>query len=215
MSRLRTAVADRLRKRLLPPEERVVPPFPAGGLAGRGVVVRSYRAETDAAPRLVLEQSAGMNLWRTAYASPMRDEAAARSWCESQRESLAAGTLPVALAIVDGDDRYLGDIEMLPVRDQRGAVEFALGMMPEARGRSYGIEASTVLLEWLAANARFQRFEVTHVRENRAACLVTGKVGLPKEGVKRGAFPVRRETGETVWHDMCLHGVPVAEFPTL
>jgi RimJ/RimL family protein N-acetyltransferase len=215
VTRLRIAVADRLRKRLLPPDERVLPPFPAEGLVGEGVVVRAYRAETDAAPRLALEHSAGMNLWRTAFASPMRDAAAARSWCASQRASLDAGTLPVALAIVDDHGAYLGDIEMLPVRDQRGAVEFALGMAPEARGRSLGIDASTALLDWLTEKARFQRFEVTHVRENRAACLVTTKVGLPKEGVKRGAFPVRDATGEVVWHDMCLHGVPVAEFPAL
>jgi len=213
MTRLRTAVADRLRRRLLPPDERVLPPFPPQGLVGTGVVVRAYRPETDAAPRLALEHSAGMNLWRAAFASPMRDERAARNWCVSQRGSLDAGTLPVALAIVDDRGAYLGDIEMLPVRDQRGAVEFALGMVPEARGRALGIDASSVLLDWLVDNARFQRFESSHASENRAACLVSSRVGVPKEGVKRAAYPVRGDDGEVVWCDLCIHGVPVAEFP--
>jgi RimJ/RimL family protein N-acetyltransferase len=212
-SRLRTTVADRLRKRLLPPEEQVLPPFPVHGLVGEGVIVRPYR-EDDAEMRLALEHSPGMSLWRTAFASPMRNVEAARSWCRSQQASLDAGTLPVAFAIVDSAGAaYLGDLSLLPVRDQRGAVEIALGMMPAARGRSLGINASNLLLRWMADYAAFQRFETTHVSENRAACLICARVGIPKEGVKRAAFPVRDDSGEVAWHDMCLHGAPLAEFP--
>jgi RimJ/RimL family protein N-acetyltransferase len=214
LRRLRAAVAERLRRRLLPPEERVLPAFPTEGLAGTGVVVRPY-TEQDAADRLALEHSPGMELWRTAFASPMQSVEEARNWCRSQRASLLAGTLPVGFAISARDGTYLGDLELIPVRDQRGAVEIALGMMPDARGRSLGLNASNLLLRWMADHAGFQRFETTHVVANRAACLICARVGIPKEGVKRAAFPVRDAVGDVVWHDMCMHGAPVDEFPIL
>ncbi len=67
--RLRSAVAQRLRARLLPADEPVLEPFPAGGLSRGRATVRPYVAD-DAPARLALELSPGMDQWRSAYATP-------------------------------------------------------------------------------------------------------------------------------------------------
>jgi len=212
--RLRSAVGRALRRRLVPEPDPVLPPFPSEGVLGRGCMLACYRDE-DAPARLELEHSEGMLMWRSAFADPMMTPEQALSWCRSQQAQARSGRLPASYAILSRGNHappvYAGDITVRQAVGGFAAVEVSIALLPRMRGRQLAIPASYAVLHWLTAVEGLHRIEVAHSVKNRVVCVLADTVGLPREGTKRQAFPVKNANGDIEWHDACSHAGLTAE----
>ncbi|RAO39429.1 hypothetical protein PSN13_00453 [Micromonospora saelicesensis] len=120
--------------------------------------------------------------WTAQWAGRWRDETAA-SW-----------------AIVDADDRPLGQVGLRGVLLDEASAQVSYWLLPAARGGGIATEALGTLTRWSFTRAGLHRLALEHSTANAASCRVATRAGFPVEGVARGS--VRHADG---WHDMHLH----------
>ncbi|MCW2876067.1 MAG: Acetyltransferase including N-acetylase of ribosomal protein-like protein [Sphaerisporangium sp.] len=95
-----------------------------------------------------------------------------------------------SFAIADAaTDEWLGNIGVKPL-DVRGAGEIGYLLAPWARGRSVASTAARALAEWAFAQG-VHRVELVANVENIASQRVAMAAGFRREGVQRGADPLR------------------------
>lgn len=121
-------------------------------------------------------------VWTAQWAGRWRDETAA-SW-----------------AIVDADDRPLGQVGLRGVLLAEASAQLSYWLVPAARGRGIATEALRALTRWSFTRAGLHRLALDHSTANTASCRVATRADFPVEGVLRGS--VRHADG---WHDMHLH----------
>jgi RimJ/RimL family protein N-acetyltransferase len=89
---------------------------------------------------------------------------------------------------------HYGPIEM------SGAYSFGIVLVPEQRGKGYGVEAQQLLTEYLFAVYPIMRVEASTDITNRAEQRALEKAGFTREGVLRKA---QWRNGD--WHDMVVY----------
>ena len=202
----RRAAAEALRRRLGFYADVTLPEFPADGWYSEDLHLRRY-AEGDAAARLELENSRGMQLWDDDFV-PMSTRAEFDAWLRSQDRRIREKRGPYALAIESADGGpYLGDITLWRLRDRRETAEFGIALLPGARGRNTAGRAVRATLNWIFASGTIRRVEIHHAVGNDAACFTARRCGIPVEGTLHRAFSLRHEDGSSEWLDVCAHGV--------
>jgi len=87
--------------------------------------------------------------------------------------------------------------------------EIGYGVIPSERGRGYGTEAATMIVDYLFLTKDLVRIQADADRANVASQRVLEKVGFTKEGVLR---KVSFEQGE--WRDAVLYSVLRDEWGT-
>jgi RimJ/RimL family protein N-acetyltransferase len=97
------------------------------------------------------------------------------------------------------DGRKIGYVAHYLARKQH---EIGYGVIPEERGRGYGTEAATMIVDYLFLTKDLMRVQADADRENVASQRVLEKVGFTKEGVLR---KVSFEQGE--WRDAVLYSL--------
>ncbi|MEU4531960.1 GNAT family N-acetyltransferase [Micromonospora ureilytica] len=120
--------------------------------------------------------------WTAQWAGRWRDETSA-SW-----------------AIVDADDRPLGQVGLRGVLLVEASAQLSYWLLPTARGRGIATEALGALTRWSFTRVGLHRLALEHSTANAASCRVATRAGFTEEGVARGS--VRHADG---WHDMHLH----------
>lgn len=101
-------------------------------------------------------------------------------------------------------DQVVGDMSYHPVRygpnDGSLAYNFGIVLLPEHRGKGYGVEAQRLLAEYLFAVYPVKRVEattdITNIPEQRAL----EKAGFTRDGVMRQS---QWRNGD--WHDMVVY----------
>ena len=111
------------------------------------------------------------------------------------------GTLVV---VTCDNDQVVGDVDYHQVRygpiETSCAYNFGIVLMPEHRGKGYGVEAQQLLAEYLFSVYPIMRVEastdITNIAEQRAL----EKAGFTREGVLRKA---QWRNGN--WHDLVIY----------
>ena len=201
VSRLKDAVADKLRWRLGFYQRQMLPPLPAEGIStGRGARLRAYR-EADVAKYAALLDSAGAEL---AQFSSFGDQP--EVWLKEARRNAELSRSPYELAIVvDGaeGEEFAGAFFLTLVNDRPGAIEVGFLLAPTALGMGIGPRLARAVIAW-AAESGVHRVETRHDVVNTTACRAASGLGMIQEGVNIAAYPME-EDGEVVWHDVCEH----------
>lgn len=99
------------------------------------------------------------------------------------------------LAIVDDDDRLLGDVAVW-LDDAALLAMIGYTLAPESQGRGYAIEAVRAVIDWLFATRKVHRVAATLDPENVASARVLERSGFRYIGTARSAALVR-----DVWSD--------------
>jgi aminoglycoside 6'-N-acetyltransferase len=111
------------------------------------------------------------------------------------------GTLGV---VTCADDTLVGDIGYRQVRYGPGtassAYNIGIGLVPEHRGKGYGVEAQQLLADYLFAVYPIMRVEAATDSTNSAEQRALEKAGFTREGVLRKAQ--WRNGG---WHDLVVY----------
>nr|WP_158604427.1 GNAT family N-acetyltransferase [Nocardioides mangrovicus] len=122
---------------------------------------------------------------------------------------------PGTLAIVDENDRLLGDIAWRhDVPPPLRIADIGYSVHPDSRHRGVATAAIGLMVAWLTTDPpgpAQARVQLDHSVENLASCRTALAAGLEREGVRRGFLPLRDEhaVGGVRRHDVCLHGVAV------
>ncbi len=109
------------------------------------------------------------------------------------------------LVIVTCDnDQVVGDVDYHMVHygpvETSGAYNFGIVLVPEQRGKGYGVEAQQLLAEYLFSVYPIVRVEASTDITNRAEQRALEKAGFTREGVLRKA---QWRNGD--WHDMVVY----------
>ncbi|MEU8388356.1 GNAT family N-acetyltransferase [Micromonospora sp. NPDC048842] len=182
----------------------VAPALPAGSLAAQeqphlpvrpGLALRPWRDDDAPAVRVAfdcpqiqrwhvrrIDGDDEARSWTAQWAGRWRDETAA-SW-----------------AIVDADDRPLGQVGLRGVLLVEASAQLSYWLLPAVRGRGVATEALLALTRWSFTRAGLHRLALEHSTVNAASCRVATRAGFTEEGMARGS--VRHADG---WHDMHLH----------
>ncbi|WP_328654169.1 GNAT family N-acetyltransferase [Micromonospora sp. NBC_00330] len=182
----------------------VAPALPAGSLAAQeqphlpvrpGLALRPWRDDDAPTVRAAfncpqiqrwhvrrIDGDDEARAWTAQWSSRWRDETAA-SW-----------------AIVDADDRPLGQVGLRGVLLVEASAHLSYWLVPAARGRGIATEALGALTRWSFTRAGLHRLALEHSTVNTASCRVATRADFLVEGVLRGS--VRHADG---WHDMHLH----------
>ncbi|MFI6237535.1 GNAT family N-acetyltransferase [Micromonospora sp. NPDC050784] len=182
----------------------VAPALPAGSLAAQeqphlpvrpGLALRPWRDDDAPAVRAAFDCPA-IQRWHVRRIDG-DDEARAwtAQWPSRWRDETAA-----SWAIVDADDRPLGQVGLRGVLLDEASAQLSYWLLPPARGRGIATEALRTLTRWSFTRAGLHRLALEHSTANAASCRVATRAGFPAEGVLRGS--VRHADG---WHDMHLH----------
>lgn len=202
-ARVRHLVGERLRDRLGVHDDARLPPIPEAGIASSGIVLRRY-GPGDAAARLRLESSPGMDLWDADF-RPATTQAEFDAWLAELRRRYADSRGPCSVAVcTPRSTELIGDITFWRLRDRQDSAEVGIALLPEARRQRWATAATDATVGWLHGTG-FRRVEAHHVVGNDGACFVARTCGMPVEGVLRGAFLHRADDGTTQWLDACAH----------
>jgi RimJ/RimL family protein N-acetyltransferase len=115
----------------------------------------------------------------------------------------------LAVALVE-DDSVIGDVGWHPEHYGMNlvpAINFGIGLLPEARGNGYGTQAQRLLVDYLFQTTTVNRVEASTDVDNIAEQRSLEKVGLRREGVARGA---QYRNGE--YRDMATYGILRADW---
>lgn len=110
------------------------------------------------------------------------------------------------LLVMTEDGKRAGDVSYHQVRygPNSGSIAYNIGinLVPDFRGRGYGVEAQRLLAGYLFATYPIARIEaqtdVTNIPEQRALT----KAGFTREGVLRSA-----QWRDGAWHDMVVYSL--------
>lgn len=182
----------------------VAPALPSGSLAAQeqphlpvrpGLALRPWRDDDTPAVRAAFD-CPQIQRW---HVRRIDGDDEARSWTAQWprrwRDETAA-----SWAIVDADDRPLGQVGLRGVLLVEASAQVSYWLLPAARGRGIATEALGALTRWSFTRAGLHRLALEHSTANAASCRVATRSGFPVEGVLRGS--VRHADG---WHDMHLH----------
>lgn len=97
-------------------------------------------------------------------------------------------------------DVVLGQIGFRSLYLPDGLAEVSYWVMPRARRRHLGSDATRKLAEWAFYDLGLERLEIVHSTQNTASCPVALRAGFQIEGVKR-----HLQIHADGFHDMCLH----------
>jgi RimJ/RimL family protein N-acetyltransferase len=164
--------------------------YPDPPLAGAGFVLRPFRASDFASAHAASEHPTTVR-WINPLTSP--SGASAVEYFESER--LAGRMLDLVIAD-DIDDRYLGEVVLLP-RDSL-TFELAYIVAPDARGRGLATAAVRLVSAWAVRHLIAQRLQVRVDPDNDASLAVAEKAGFRREGVLRSAIVVRGSRSDAV-----------------
>lgn len=119
------------------------------------------------------------------------------SWHKRWRQRRGA-----SWAIVDRKrpDLALGQIGFRSLYLADGLAEVSCWVMPKARRRHLGTEATRMLADWAFDELGLERLEIVHSTHNPASCPVALRAGFQIEGIKR-----HLQLHLDGFHDMCLH----------
>ncbi|MEU6214207.1 GNAT family N-acetyltransferase [Streptomyces sp. NPDC047023] len=138
-------------------------------------------------------------LMRGQSAEPVASAEAARRWVEERAAQWEAGTT-FAFAVVDGDDRVLGNVSVGPV-DRRHSVGWvSYWTTGAARGRGVASRACATLADWAFREAGLFRLELGHRVNNPGSCRVAHAAGFAVEGLQRAKL-----AHDGVRYDVELH----------
>ena len=111
------------------------------------------------------------------------------------------GTLGV---VACDTDNLVGDISYRHVRYGPGtassAYNIGIGLVPEQRGKGYGVEAQQLLAEYLFSVYPIMRVEASTDSTNSAEQRALEKAGFTREGVLRKA-----QWRNGAWHDLLVY----------
>jgi|SRR5579883_891747 RimJ/RimL family protein N-acetyltransferase len=121
-----------------------------------------------------------------------------------QEDGLLSAQYGTLIVVARDGDQVVGNVSYHPVRygpnDGSLAYNFGIIILPEHRGKGYGVEAQRLLAEYLFAVYPVKRVEastdITNIPEQRAL----EKAGFTREGVLRQA---QWRNGD--WHDMVVY----------
>lgn len=105
-------------------------------------------------------------------------------------------------AIVDRKkpDIVLGQIGFRSLYLTDGLAEVSCWIMPKARQKHLGTDATRMLAAWAFDDLGLERLEIVHSTKNKASCPVALRAGFQIEGIKR-----HLQVHADGFHDMCLH----------
>ncbi|MGI5520882.1 GNAT family N-acetyltransferase [Micromonospora sp. CA-259024] len=182
----------------------VAPALPAGRLGAQeqphlpvrpGLALRPWRDDDAPAVRAAFDCPAIQRWHVRRLDSDDEARAWAAQWAGHWRDETAA-----SWAIVDADDRPVGQVGLRGVLLAEGSAQLSYWVLPAARGRGIATEALETLTRWSFTGAGLHRLGLEHSTANAASCRVATRAGFTVEGVLREA--VRHADG---WHDMHLH----------
>ncbi len=141
----------------------------------------------------------------TRVPSPYTPEDARQFLAIAARE--AASGDGVALAVTEGDDRLIGTVGLMDVRDGTGEIGYWIAA--EARGRGAAARATVLLRDWAHAELGLHTIEVLPHRDNAPSRRVAERAGFTKTGETRriARMPPGRQDGYLV-HRWCSAGHP-------
>ncbi|HLV98733.1 MAG TPA: GNAT family protein [Ktedonobacterales bacterium] len=121
-----------------------------------------------------------------------------------QEDGLLSQTHGTLVVVTCERDQVLGEISYRQVRYGPGEASIAYNvgivLVPEQRGKGYGVEAQELLADYLFSVYPIMRVEATTDSTNRAEQRALEKAGFTREGVLRLA---QWRNGE--WHDLVLY----------
>jgi RimJ/RimL family protein N-acetyltransferase len=119
-----------------------------------------------------------------------------RSGCLSEE----AGRLMIVLK----NDTPIGDVSYHEVHNgpNIASICYNIGifLIPEARGKGYGVEAQQLLCHYLFNHSQIERIEASTDVENLPEQHALEKAGFTREGIMRHA-----QFREGTWHDLVLY----------
>src|SRR5215207_8518647 len=122
------------------------------------------------------------------------NESEAVEWIERGNSGWAMGS--VRFAIVDGNDRLLGQIGFA-VNDHHRSAEAFYWLSADARGHGVATRALTLLAGWAFDNGVERLFLLIHP-ENESSHRVAQRCGFSREGVLRSFEPFKGERPDLV-----------------
>ena len=125
----------------------------------------------------------------------------AQNWVDQWAQRWRRGT-GASWAVVEATrrDGVLGQVAFRSLYLADGLAELSCWVVPGARRRHVGTEATRALAAWAFETLGLERLEIVHSVENRASCPVALRAGFRVEGIERHLQ--RHADG---FHDMCLH----------
>ncbi len=176
-----------------------MPALHARTLTDGVVVVRGLR-ESDVPAIVAACQDPEIPRW-TRVPSPYTAEDARQFLAIAAREAAAGDG--VALALADGDDRLIGTVGLMDVRD--GSGEIGYWIAAEARGRGVAVRATVLLRDWAHAELGLHTIEVLPHRDNAPSRRVAERAGFSDTGELRriGRMPPGRQEGYVVYRWSC------------
>lgn len=123
-----------------------------------------------------------------------------RQWAEQGFISPQGGRL----AVVDGEDRLVGEVQWREVFQGPASPcwNIGIGLLAAERGQGYGTRAQRLLAEYLFAHTRVNRVEAGTEVVNLAEQRALERAGFTREGVIRGGC-----FRSGAWRDMVLYSV--------
>jgi ribosomal-protein-alanine N-acetyltransferase len=89
---------------------------------------------------------------------------------------------PILLRGADGSRRAIGSLNFHAGPDESGVVEIGYGLVPEARGRGYAIEAVRAAFEWATRVHGIHRFRASVSPDNERSLNLIRKLGFTQTG---------------------------------
>ncbi|MGC4856923.1 GNAT family N-acetyltransferase [Micromonospora sp. DT4] len=182
----------------------VTPALPPGSLAAQeqphlrvrpGLALRPWRDEDAPVVRAAFDCPT-IQRW---HVRRLDSDDEARAWTAQWAVHWRAETA-VSWAIVEDDDRPVGQTGLRDVLLSEGSAQVSYWLLPDARGRGLATEALGALTLWSFTQAGLHRLELNHSTANAASCRVATRGGFAVEGVARQSM--RHADG---WHDMHQH----------
>ena len=97
------------------------------------------------------------------------------------------------------DGTKIGVVNTFPVGE---LLEIGFSLVADQRGKGYGTEAVTILVDYLFLSRDLVRLQATADLRNIASQRLLDKVGFKKEGIVRKAMFIRGE-----WRDLLLYSI--------
>ncbi len=123
-------------------------------------------------------------------------------WLASGVHELRRAGQGMHLAMTDVDGVIVGAISLFKTSWSAGTTEVGYGVHPLYRSRGFATEAVRGLVDWVFANTRLRRIDLTANLDNAASLRVAQKAGFTWEGVLRAA--VMDDDGP---HDLVMFGL--------
>lgn len=115
------------------------------------------------------------------------------------------------LAVVGGDDRFIGEVQWREVLRGPASPCWNIGvaLLAAERGKGHGTRAQRLLVTYLFDHTKSNRIEASTEHTNTAERRALEKAGFTQEGILRGAC-----FRAGAWRDMALYSIVRSDVPT-